>query len=157
MGFKIDVTLDKERNIESWCMADNNQRLKEWKDRLIEAHKEVSDMFITPKPFLLHSAKGESPRLGHQISRGVFFCHPTRMFLDESRCILVNVPFLQECFKDTGIIDAFNKLEDINEDIVGCVESFMKWSSETGLHCFKVYQRQIMPFSHKIRKPLSYS
>ena len=154
MDFSIYYKSNNARGIGSWLMSENSEKVKGWRGRLHQAHIEISDMFISNKPFLIYNVNGSpSDSLSGQISPGIYLCPPSRVLFGDIDCMVVNDAFWKYCLNNMNVSDTYDILDDMSIDELQSVDNLMEWSEKSGLHCFKVYQHTPKPIRFKITQP----
>ena len=138
MGFNIYVDEDERRDIEWWIFAETHKMYLDWGERLKDAHLDVSDAFLTSKPFLLSSDSLSSRPLCGEIAKGAFFVEPHQVDF-QSECFLVNTLFWEECGGKIPVYDMILLFGEMVLDEQTCYNQLTEWHRNKGLHCFSVY------------------
>ena len=141
MGFNIYVEEDEDRKIEAWQITKDHDQYVKWNKRLSEAYRDITDMFICSKPFLLQACDfAERPYYG-ELSPGVFFIDPHEVDF-ESEVFLVNTEFWEHCCGNLNVHEIVLQLGELIDDEVDRVELLTGWHLKMGLYCFGIYPNE---------------
>ena len=130
---------DDRRDIQSYCLGEKPSDIARWNRRLLEAHNDIADMFISQKPLIFFSRDEPITDERGKLYDGVYLTHPSRV-TESSKVITVNDLFFDECLSDgSSLKDKLAQLGNMLDE-ANMTKMLSCWYLEKGLHCVNVYK-----------------
>ena len=134
----IQMSYDRARDIRSWVVSCDIRDLLKDKPILIDAHKKVSDAYISEIPFLISVVDYNKPKYGCYFP-DIYEISPDMMQIDNT--FLVNDVFMERC---CGTDNLFSFLGIISNELYGTDKEIIinmnTWHKNLSFHLIGVWR-----------------
>ena len=136
----IDIIFNEDREINSWVFSGDSE-LNVFKDSLIQAHMDITDILLSPPSCLYLFPIHKKPEVG-KVYKDLYLIHPTEIHPDALKIFCVNDAFLKVWYPGEETSFFLNRIEYTS--LIGDSQLMLRHFRDHNLHFVGVYHEPLL-------------